>query len=362
MALLSSLMRRGRHELDETRVRAAHALERAESLEVEGRLLEAIDAFTDANRLHPDPEVERRLVLLRKAAFAHAPRAEAAPSVVPAETAAQPVVDEEPRPIAPDALTPARLRDGILRSGSVWVRGLVSPRRAAHLRGVIDRAFDAYDGVVRGDPPRDGDMIYAPIESFHTAAPHLRDWQREAGGVLTADFPHALYEFLETLRDLRLEQLIAAYLGERPALSAEKCILRRLDAKPWKIRLSDWHQDGSFLGDGIRTLNLWFCLSPCGRNAPGMEIIPRRLRRVLRTGDEATHFGWTISLEVIEKELPGVPIWRPEFEAGDILLFDELCLHRTSAELGMPDVRYAIESWFFAASVYPRDLSTPLMV
>lgn len=36
-------------------------------------------------------------------------------------------------------------------------------------------------------------------------------------------------------------------------------------------------------------------------------------------------------------------------------------LHRTAAAPGMTDVRYAIESWFFASSVYP-DTSTPLVV
>jgi len=57
-----------------------------------------------------------------------------------------------------------------------------------------------------------------------------------------------------------------------------------------------------------------------------------------------------------------VPIWRPEFEPGDVLFFDDRCLHRTAAELGMPNVRYAIESWFFAPSVYPTGTSTPLVV
>jgi hypothetical protein len=47
------------------------------------------------------------------------------------------------------------------------------------------------------------------------------------------------------------------------------------------------------------------------------------------------------------------PIVRPRFEAGDALLFDELCLHQTAAHHGMTKPRLAIESWFFGASAMP---------
>jgi len=135
-------------------------------------------------------------------------------------------------------------------------------------------------------------------------------------------------------------------------------VLRRADAS---LHQSTWHQDGAFLGEGIRTLDIWFALSRCGRDAPGLELIPLRLGRVLPTGEPGTYFEWTASPETIARELPDAPRWRPAFEAGDVLFFDHLLLHRTAAEPEMPGVRYAIESWWFAASVYPRT-STPLVV
>src|SRR5262249_41392969 len=97
-------------------------------------------------------------------------------------------------------------------------------------------------------------------------------------------------------------------------------------------------------------------------DAPGMEVIPIRLERVLPVGEGASHYGWTVSPETVARELPGVPIWRPEFEEGDVLLFDHLTLHRTAADEGMPNVRYAIGGWSFAPSVYPGELSAPLVV
>jgi hypothetical protein len=48
-----------------------------------------------------------------------------------------------------------------------------------------------------------------------------------------------------------------------------------------------------------------------------------------------------------------LPVLRPAFEPGDALLFDEPFLHRTAVSPGMTRERYAIETWFFAPSVYP---------
>ena len=82
-------------------------------------------------------------------------------------------------------------------------------------------------------------------------------------------------------------------------------MLRRADAS---LHASTWHQDGAFLGEGIRTVDAWFALSRCGRDAPGLEVIPVRLERVLPTGEAGTYFDWTVSPETITRELPG--IWR----------------------------------------------------
>ena len=67
-----------------------------------------------------------------------------------------------------------------------------------------------------------------------------------------------------------------SYLGERPVLSANKCTLRRvpLDTN------TDWHQDGAFLGEGIRALNVWIALTECGVDSPGMDLVPKRFDAV----------------------------------------------------------------------------------
>ena len=51
---------------------------------------------------------------------------------------------------------------------------------------------------------------------------------------------------------------------------------------------------------------------------------------------------------------PDAPPVRPLFHAGDALLFDDLFLHRTAIDPSMTRPRYAIESWFFAPTDYPK--------
>jgi hypothetical protein len=259
--------------------------------------------------------------------------------------------------VTPRELTPGLMRNGLLRHGCVLVRGLVPRARAVRLRADVERAFDACEATHAGGATAETAAWYAPLEGV-PGGDELRFFGRAAQSILTADSPRTLYEFLETVYETNLDRLIAAYLGERPTLDVKKCVLRRVD---WTCQHSIWHQDGAFLGQGIRTVNAWLALSDCGRDAPGMDLLPVRLNGLLTPGEPGAGFDWAVSSDTIARELPGVQSWRPEFAAGDVLLFDHFMLHRTAAAPGMTGLRFAIESWFFASSVYP-DSSVPLVV
>jgi hypothetical protein len=178
-----------------------------------------------------------------------------------------------------------------------------------------------------------------------------RKFVREGAGVWTVESPRMLFEFLEILERAGLRPLIADYLGERPALTLKKSTLRRTHPLPF----ADWHQDGAFLGEGIRTVNLWLSLSHCGDDAPGLDLLPRRLGHIVETGSGGAIFPWSVGPGTVEEAAEGVEVIRPIFEPGDALLFDELFLHRTATDETMTRNRYAIETWFFAPSVYPDD-------
>jgi hypothetical protein len=111
-----------------------------------------------------------------------------------------------------------------------------------------------------------------------------------------------------------------------------------------------WHQDGAFLGRGVRALDLWITLTSSGRDAPGLEVLPRRVERILSGGGM---FDWDISTPTIEKEFPGVRAAFPEFSPGDAMFIDHLTVHRAGQTPTMTETRHGIECWTFAAGAFP---------
>jgi hypothetical protein len=152
--------------------------------------------------------------------------------------------------------------------------------------------------------------------------------------------------------------LVAAHLGEWPALSVKKATLRRVTKEKSNAA---WHQDGAFMGTDIRTVNLWLALSHCGDDAPGLDILPRRLDHIVETGTPGAVFDWSASPDMVERAAEGTRVCRPIFEPGDALLFDHMFMHRTAAGPEMTKDRHGVEMWFFAPSLYPPS-QIPLVV
>ena len=98
---------------------------------------------------------------------------------------------------------------------------------------------------------------------------------------------------------------------------------------------------------------MWVALSDCGVDSPGIDLLPRRFDQIVETGTGGAIFDWAVGPAVVEHLAVDTPVVRPEFHAGDALLFDDLFLHRTGIEPTMTRPRYAIEAWFFAPSSYP---------
>jgi hypothetical protein len=167
-----------------------------------------------------------------------------------------------------------------------------------------------------------------------------------------------LFDLIDLFDTSGVIAMIAAILGERPALSIGKSTLRRVP----HTSDTDWHQDGAFLGAGVRTINVWLSLSPCGIDAPGLDVVARRLPYVLQTGSHGAQFDWSVGPGLVDLlESGGVRVESPVFAAGDALMFDELMLHRTGVRPGMTKSRWAVESWFFAPSTFPMD-QAPIVI
>jgi hypothetical protein len=312
-------------------------------------LFAEIRRLTEANRANRDRDAERRLLRFRHLAgirlidedgpapehpspdFDRLPEAEGLPEIGPAE------------------VTPELLRAGILRDGCLLVRGLVDRPDALHFVAQIERAFEERERQDGGESVFEG--YYEPFRPDPRFAELNRPWVKEGGGFLAVDTPVVSFEMMEMLERAGLPRLVHGYLGEQPMISLQKTTLRK--AEPSVV--GAWHQDGAFMGD-IRSLNLWLSLSRCGDEAPGLDIVPRRLDHLVPTGTEGTYLPTQVSQQVAEEAAAAgdVPIISPIFEPGDALFFDELFLHQTGSRPEMPKPRFAIESWFFGGSAFPE--------
>jgi hypothetical protein len=301
-------------------------------------------------------EVQRHLVRLRHDAFECLDRL--SPPPWPRQVARHPAASSPPEVSAGD-LDAAVLTNSILGSGCLLVRGLVPPPSVELLLDGIHRALAAAEqSAAEGSGSRDATPWF---ERFVPAPRYdrgiLGEFLRKAGGILAADSPRLLFDLLEVVGQAGVPELVAAHLGEWPALSVKKTTLRRVT----KDSDSQWHQDGAFMGTDIRTVNLWLALSHCGDDAPGLDILPRRLDHIVQTGTPGAIFDWSASPAMVAQAAEGTPLRRPIFEPGDALLFDHLFMHRTAADPEMTRDRHGVEMWFFAPSLYPPS-QIPLVV
>ena len=330
----------------------------------EGGVWRQIDALTEKNRRSRDPDNERRLLQLRhRAGVELCEQVDGAPQDPAADHVA--LQGAAPLPeIAPDELTPELLRASILDHGALLVRGLVSDEACGSLREGIDRTFEAREAAGNGGVGNGYYEEFDPdsydLKALEQGAQAEQGTQAAVGrwpqpdSILAADSPRMMFEMLEAFGQSGLLELARGYLAEHPAITMQKCTLRR--AIPVnEAGYKGWHQDGRFLGD-VRALNVWLSLSHCGDDAPGLDLVPRRLDHIVPTGTEGAVLEWVVSPAKAEEAADGLPILRPIFEPGDVMLFDHLYLHATASDPGMSKLRYAIESWFFGPSGFPYNV------
>jgi hypothetical protein len=301
-----------------------------------------IDRLTDASSDAPDEALERRLVRSRYSAF----------SELDLETkSAPPSVTGEPLPLdqglptaALEGLDGATVRKGIPAGGCLLIRNAVDSATVAELSSGIDRAIE--------DMTSDTNSAYfAPFSPEQKMALGIqRKWAGKCSSMLASDSPRVLNRTIAAYRAIGLHSVIGEYLGERPVCSMKKTVLRRVDVDS----TTDWHQDGAFMGTGLASLNVWLNLTDCGRTAPGLNLVPRRLDSLVETGTPGAYFDWSAAPDKVADAAAEAGVTRPDFNAGDILLFDELCMHRTAVAPEMREPRRAIEMWCFAPSRYPE--------
>jgi hypothetical protein len=313
-----------------------------------------IERLSELNRRRPRPEVERRLLQLRNLAGIGLIQNAAGDAAHPEPDYASLPESDGLVEIPCADLNAKLLRAAILRQGCLLVRELIPRRAALELGREIDRAFserERHDAGKRNDERYFA--LFGPDARRGEELP--RNWIKNGGGLLVVDSPQLSFQILELFDEAGLSALARDYLGEPVLIAADKSTLRRAEPAVGGA----WHQDGKFMGT-VTALNVWLALSRCGDEAPGLDIVARRLPHHVETHVEEG-FQNMVPHQVAERLAGDAAIERPIFEAGDALLFDELFLHRTGSDPAMPKPRFAIENWFFGPSGFPADYA-PLAV
>ena len=339
---------------------AARALRKAHSLVKQNRYPEAIRFLTEANRRLHSSAIEILLVNLRHDSFFHHVPTSSLASWPPHPDdlyADQPGIPEIDR----RDFTATNVASGVFNHGSIIVRNMLTKDQVSLMRKSIIKTYAQHDKAMAGAPETETAPWFVPFNPAPregTEAIMGRDWFRQSGAELAADSPRGLFNLINCLQDAGITDMVTEYLGERPALSVRKTSLRQV---PHNQTVTGWHQDGAFLGQGIRTVNVWIALTDCGVDAPSMDMVPRRMTDIVPTGTEGALMSWTVSQILVEDAAGETPPVRLQFREGDAIIFDEMNLHRTSSSAEFLRDRFAIEAWFFAPSCYPIE-QLPIMV
>jgi Phytanoyl-CoA dioxygenase (PhyH) len=326
----------------------AEVLLRVEQFAREGRARAAIELISEANRVAPDAALEAALVQLRHDAWpeisGQAPLAfpESAPAAGygPTDTGLPEVRGED--------LDAATIGAALHQRGALIVRDLISPEWCTRLRDGIDRSWEA---IARFRRTKELDLSwFNPIDtSAYGLTMASRQWVIASGTSYVPDSPRLLFALLEAFDDARVKDVVGDFFGESPALSLIKVAQRRLPPSA----TGGWHQDAAVYGAVARTLNLWVPVSRCGDVAPGLDLWPRRLDRIVKTAGTEGVAEFTADADAVAALMRETPPVRPVFDEGDAVIFDQWLLHRTASSSQYTEPRFGFECWLFAPSTYP---------
>ncbi len=147
--------------------------------------------------------------------------------------------------------------------------------------------------------------------------------------------------------------MVQSMLGTKAALLADQCWGRRQFAPgryPDGHSAHVWHQDGALHFDFVapypadallKMLTCWIALTPCGEDAPGLELMRQPLPDLLPPAE--------LDARRVDERFAATAFWRPVCQPGDAVVFSGGTLHRTHVAPGMHKDRSSVELRFVAA-------------
>lgn len=211
------------------------------------------------------------------------------------------------------------------RTGAVHVRGAVAPETLAAVRSAAESVLLERDALAAKGRLR-SELADAQVRRF-----------------VRLDQLRLAFDAADALIRPAFRTLARAYLDHEPALDPNSHV-REIRAQRADAHLP-FHQDETILGRPL--VNVWIALDPCGRDAPGLEVVPSGRRRLLEPSppDQARFAVDKVRLDdaTVVQAFGAESGWHPVFERGDAMLFSGATVHRTFARPGMTGDRMSVE-------------------
>jgi hypothetical protein len=226
----------------------------------------------------------------------------------------------------------------------------------ATLTRQIDARYQALEAAHCQGGPIAVSRLLAPDQRFVPTASSLT-----IGAVLSDENLRALFAALNLAP---AGAWARNQLQDRVACDLDQAWVRRQYAPrhypPWHAP-HGWHQDGAlgfdflsaregkFPSDALLPMiTCWIALGSCGADAPGLELVTRRLEGLLAPAQ--------LTDEQVRARFAPEEFWQPVLGPCDAMLFPGDILHRTHVTSSMTKDRTSLELRFFPAANLPERL------
>jgi hypothetical protein len=143
-----------------------------------------------------------------------------------------------------------------------------------------------------------------------------------------------------------LTEVLRHFFLFEPEMCVPNCFLRRVEPSHRESAVP-FHQDLNAFGRLM--VNVWTPLVPCGRDAPGLEVVARRTPMLIETvAAESQYDALQISDDLIRERFGTDATIRPEMAPGDVLILLGTTIHRTYMTPSMTERRLSMELRFAA--------------
>jgi hypothetical protein len=147
-------------------------------------------------------------------------------------------------------------------------------------------------------------------------------------------------------RDVRefLERMLTPFFHAPATLRWDHSYLRRVEPRVAGTRVP-FHQDLNAFG--LMLANVWTPLVNCGIDAPGLEVVARRIREIAPTLTASNSYPeLEIAESVVLERFGADALWAPAMACGDVLVMLGTTIHRTYWIRGVTRQRTSLELRF----------------